>query len=232
MRTLKKQHLISHGVQVAKRGQHGLEGAASYHSVLSAWAARLQQAGKEREAENLGAVAAQIEEGYEPYLRAFLSHHPLAELDRADFFPRLVHDTAAAFANIEVRTGLQWIFARATEQRGATWHLEGHTPAGEQRSADVLAQMMQQRNIGRGSWVILINRMLGGTALTEVERAVPAPSENEIAEGPPYRDEEYVELAARYRRTSGALPTPEQSEQLQRAHEEGQLPRRSLHPSG
>lgn len=232
LRRLREHNLATGGVQVPLRGSSRVEGTATFHSALSVWSTRLRQLGLDAEAQQVRDAGSRIEQTYSRYLRAYLSHHLLEELDQADFWPRLVKDTAAGLPDFLILNsdGAVVFVGEVKARSGPTWQVSGRDGSGARREADLLSSLLAHKQIGDGALVFLTERVLGTVTVTEVERAVPVPSDKEIAEGPPFDDEEYGQLAARYRRTGGRLPDPSERRELAVAHAEGSIPRRTLTP--
>ncbi len=229
LKALRKRNEATAGVRVTLRGGQRAQGTASYHSVLSVWSTRLRQLGQAREADRLRDAGSKIEKTYDRYLRAYLSQHDLEDLPRADFFNRLVRDTAAVLADISFTTDESVLFVgEVMGYRGRTWRIEGRDAAGMARQANVLGRVLARRNLSEGALVLVIERMVGNAAVTEVEPAVRVPSEAELLEGPPFEDEEYAELARRYRKTGGRAPSSDERAAVQQALDAGTLPRRRI----
>lgn len=238
LRRLVSERLITSGVEVARRGEHGMEGRHRYHSVLAAWAARMRNAGLSSQADELSASAAQIEARYGIYLRAFLAHHPLDDLAGADFYGRLVRDTADALAHAEAPDRMSWAVVPREGHDLLVWLTAA--PETEPRQtprwtnelpAHFRVEAKRGRAAGSPELVFLIRRPLGSGALTEVEPAVAVPTEEELQEGPPFTEVEYAELAARYKRAAASTPTAAERAALQRDATHGELPRRKVRPS-
>lgn len=232
LRTLRDRKLATGGVQVPLRGVQKVEGTATFHSALSVWSTRLRQLGLEAQAEQVREAGSRIEQTYSRYLRAYLSHHLLEELDQADFWPRLVKDTADALVDITITSNDSTVFIGQVKARsGPTWQVEGRDQSGAPREADLLSSLLTHRKLVDGSLVFLTERLLGTMAITEVERAVPVPSDDDLAEGPPFDDEEYEQLAARYRSTGARIPDAAERNELAAAQAAGSVPRRKLTPN-
>ncbi len=233
LKALRKRNEATAGVRVILRGGQRAEGTACYHSVLSVWSTRLRHLGHFSEADRLRDAGSKIEKIYDRYLRAYLSQHALEDLPRADFFPRLVKDTAAALVDISFVSEESVLFVgEVKDRRGHTWHIEGHDAAGVAQQANVLHRVLSRRNLTQGALVLVIERMVGNAAVTEVEPAVRVPSDADLLEGPPFGDEEYAELARRYRKTGGRTPSADERAADQAALNASTLPRRRISLSG
>jgi hypothetical protein len=229
LKALRKRNEATAGVRVTLRGGQRAQGTASYHSVLSVWSTRLRHLGHVAEADQLHDAGSRIEKTYDRYLRAYLSQHGLEELPRADFFPRLVKDTAEALDDVSFVSDEGVLFIGEVKgRRGHTWHIEGRDATGAVQEANVLDRVLSRRNLTEGALVLVIERMVGNAAVTEVEPAVRVPSDAELLEGPPFDDEEYAELAARYRKTGGRTPDADERAADQAALAAGALPRRRI----
>jgi hypothetical protein len=229
LKALRARDEATAGVRVTLRGAQRAQGTAAYHSVLSVWSTRLRHSGHPVEADRLQDAGARIENTYERYLRAYLSHHALEELPKADFFPRLVKDTAAALVDISLLSDDGVVFVgEVTSRHGRTWHIEGRDEAGAPHEAYVLDRVLARQNLVQGSVVLVIERMVGNAAVTEVEPAVRVPTDAELLEGPPFGDAEYAELAERYRGSGGRAPNANERADLRAAHSSGLLPRRKI----
>jgi hypothetical protein len=197
--------------------------------VLSVWSTRLRHLGHVAEADRLRDAGSRIEATYSRYLRAYLSQHGLEDLPRADFFPRLVRDTSTALVDMSFASDEGILFVGEVKgRRGHTWQIEGHDAAGEAREAHVLDRVLARRDLAEGALVLVIERMVGNAAVTEVEPAVQVPTEAELQEGPPFGDDEYGELAARYRKAGGRLPNADERAADQATLVAGALPRRRV----
>lgn len=229
LKALRKRNEATAGVRVTLRGGQRAHGTASYHSVLSVWSTRMRHLGRAREADQLRDAGSRIEKTYDKYLRAFLSQHALEELPRADFFPRLVKDTAEHLVDIGLFSDEGVLFVGEVKgRRGHTWLIEGRDATGVLQETNVLDRVLSRRNLHEGALVLVIERMVGNAAVTEVEPAVRVPSEEELLDGPPFEDEEYAELAARYRKNGGRTPDAAERAADRAALSEGRLPRRTI----
>jgi hypothetical protein len=229
LKALRARNEATAGVRVTLRGGQRAQGTAAFHSVLSVWSTRLRQLGHAEQADRLRAAGSSIENTYRRYLRAYLSHHVLEELPNADFFPRLVKDTAAQLVDISLLSHEGVLFVGQVKGRhGNTWRIEGRDDTGALCEANVLDRVLARQNLTHGAIVIVIERMVGNAAVTEVEPAVRVPSDTEVIEGPPFGDDEYAELAARYRDTGGRAPNADERAELQAAHSIGSLPGRKM----
>jgi hypothetical protein len=229
LKALRARKEATAGVRVTLRGGQRAQGTAAYHSVLSVWSTRLRHLGHTAEAGRLRDAGSSIETTYERYLRAYLSHHALEDLPNADFFPRLVKDTAAALVDISLLSDEGVLFVGEVKSlRGRTWRIEGRDDTGASQEANVLARVLARQNLTQGAVVFVIERMVGNAAVTEVEPAFRVPTDAEILEGPPFGDEEYAELAARYRDTGGRAPNADERAELQAAQSSGSLSGRKI----
>lgn len=226
MRSLRDGRLVSIGIRVTHRGSTGMEGAGTFHSVLSAWAYRARAQGLTSEAESLARKADTIEATYGTYLRAFLTFHSLSDLPQADFYPRLVHDTAVAVD--EVLSKVDVALGEVKQRPGQALWVDIKAFTRQRRSVEFPAAVLARKGIAVGDVVIVIFRPLGAGQFTEIEVAVPAPGLDEIVGGPPYDEAEYAELAARYRRGPGAAPDRATTRRVAAAKREGRVPRRPL----
>jgi hypothetical protein len=229
LKALRARNEVTAGVRVTLRGGQRAQGTAAYHSVLSVWSTRLRHLGHMLEADRLRDAGSSIEAVYGRYLRAYLSHHGLEDLPNADFFPRLVKDTAAALGDMSLLSDEGVLFVgEVKSRRGATWRIEGRDDTGAPHEANVLDRVLARRNLGQGAVVLVIERMVGNAAVTEVEPAVRVPTDAEVLEGPPFGDGEYAELAARYRDAGGRAPSADERAELQAAQSSGSLPVRKI----
>lgn len=229
LRALRARNEATAGVRITLRHGRRATGTAAYHSVLSVWSTRLRHMGRAAEADRLRDAGTDIEMTYERYFRAYLSHHALEDLPKADFFPRLVKDTAAVLHDITFLSDEGIVFVGEVKaRRGRTWRIEGRDSAGTAQEANALDYLLARLNLKQGAVVLVIERMVGNAALTEVEPAVRVPTDAEIREGPPFGDEEYDVLAARYRDTAGRTPNAGERADLQAAHSSGSLARRRV----
>jgi hypothetical protein len=233
LKALHKRNEVTDGVRVTLRDGQRAQGKASYHSVLSVWATRLRRLGHVSEADRLRDAGSKIEKTYDHYLRAYLSQHGLDDLPRADFFARLVGDTAAALASIRFVSDEGVLFVGEVKaRRGRTWPIEGHDADGVPQYVNVLDRVLSQRNLGQGALVLVIERMVGNAAVTEVEPAVRLPSNAELLEGPPFGDDEYKELAKRYRKTGARVPSADERAADHAALADSAQPRRRITVKG
>lgn len=229
LKALHKRNEVTDGVRVTLRDGRRAHGKASYHSVLSVWATRLRRLGHVSEADRLRDAGTRIEKTYDRYLRAYLSQHGLDDLPRADFFARLVKDTATALVGINfVSDDGNLFIGEIKARRGHTWPIEGHDADGVLQRTIVLDRVLSRRNLRQGALVLVTERMVGNAAVTEVEPAVRLPSDAELLEGPPFGDDEYAELAKRYRKTGAQGPSADERAADHAALDDSTLPRRRI----
>src|SRR5664279_5496464 len=152
LKALRARKEATDGVRVTLRGGRRAQGTAAYHSVLSVWSTRLRRSGHTLEADRLRDAGSSIERTYQHYLRAFLSHHALEDLPEADFFPRLVKDTAAALVDISLLSDAGVLFVgEVKSRRGHTWRIEGRDVTGTSQQANVLDRVLARQNIAQGA---------------------------------------------------------------------------------
>lgn len=240
-RLLKQKHLLTQGVRVPRRGAQHLEGARTYHSVLTSWAARCRQEGLREDAEALESAAERVEARFAQHLRNFLVHHDLSDLPKADFFSELVGETSRALTEVTSWRTMLVAVATVSNVGEALSRLDGVTPDGDSRTVDLPTRLLDEQHIGPGSHVFVFSRMLGTAALVEIEAAVSvdAPRESalprvsdESVDDDGYTSAEGAEMAARYAREAGARPSADEVAAVLRDVERGAAPRRRLRPAG
>ena len=218
LRTLRDHNLASKGVQVPRRSDTGVKGTAAYHSALSVWSARLRQNGVVELADQMRAAASKIEDTYSAHLRAYLLHHDFLELDKADFYPHLVKDTADALADFSwVDDNMRVVVGEVKRNRDA-WNVTGQDRAGATWNEWVFPSILHRKNLVEGSHVVLTVRVTPSGLAVDVEPAVPLPTDEDLVSGPPFRSEEYVELSARYRAAGGRPPTLNERKNIASRH--------------
>ncbi len=167
---------MSGGVKVTNRGAHGLEGASTYHSVLSLWAERARVSGLEDDAMHLSSAATLLEEHYAEPLRVFLSYNSLDSLVGESFFWKLADATAKALQSSDVWRRSVVALAKVTKIDPLHAHLEGSALDGSDRFVDLPSELATHNNLGAGSFVFVLSRVYGHSAMVEVEPAIPVPT--------------------------------------------------------
>lgn len=255
LRELRKKHRVGAGVTVWHRDRRGLQGRSTYYSVLSAFAARSRQEGRDEEAEALERDAAGLESRFSERLELFLSHHRLAELPQAEFFSELTAATAWRLADWRGLSQALLAAARVHEVDGDVAHLEGSSPRGGPVAVDLPRALLERQSLGSGDLVWVFSRVVGDAVLVELLPAVrieihPRHSGPELTglgslvdvtdatEGPLTKDsdgltaEERDEYAEGFKATVGGDLTAAELSDLRSDAAARRLPRRRLRPAG
>lgn len=255
LRQLRKTNQASPGVTVYRRGQRGLQGRATYYSVLSAIAARSRSDGRVEESEALERAASELESRFRERLESFLSRHDLDQLPQAEFFDQLTTETADRLAAWGGLPQTLLAAARVEDVEGGIAHLEGSSPRGGSVAVDLPTRLLERQGIKSGDLVWVFSRVVGDAALVELLPAVRVKFARHAA-GPQLAEryasvfaplgleepavdpsdgltaEERDESAERFRATVGGDLSKAEAAALQADAASGRLPRRRLHPAG
>jgi hypothetical protein len=254
LRELRKKDQVSAGVTVWNRDRRGLQGRSTYYSVLSAFAARSRQEGRDREAEALELDASVLEKQFSERLELFLSHHSLGHLPQAEFFDEL---TVATAHKLGGKSGLLQALlaaARVDEVEGDVAHLEGSSPRGGSVAVDLPRTLLDRQALGPGDLVWVFSRVVGDAALVELLPAVRVAIhldsgvkelaglrtlvvidalDESLAEEPDgLTAEARDDHAARFKAGVGGDLTSAELADLRRDAAAGRLAQRRLHPAG
>lgn len=255
LRQLREKNQVSAGVTVYRRGQRGLQGRATYYSVLSAIAARVRRDGQVGDAERLEQAASELERRFAGRLESFLSRHDLDQLPQADFFGQLTAETAERLSDWGGLPQALLAAAKVEDVQDGVAHLEGSSPRGGPAAVDLPWKLLERQRIRPGDVVWVFSRVIEDAALVELLPAVrieinPHDAGLELAEaharvfapswleGPSADTNdgltagERSESAARFRATVGGDLTSAEVGDLKAAAAMGRLPRRRLRPAG
>lgn len=253
LRELRKKNQVSAGVTVCRRGTHGLQGRATYYSVLSALAVRSRQEGHDEEAEELGRAASQLESEFAGRLELFLSRHSLDQLPQAEFFNELTGATAERLAVWNGVFQALLAAARVQEVEGDVAHLEGSSPRGGAVTVDLPRILLERQSLKSGDLVWVFSRVVGDIALVELLPAIRVQAGSggfgktrammqalvdvvpEVVSGNEsdgLTADERDEYAARFKAGVGADLTATELSSLRADGAAGRVPRRRLCPAG
>jgi hypothetical protein len=254
LRELRKKHRVTAGVTVPRRGEHRLEGRATYYSVLSVLATRCRQEGYDEDAAEMVQAAEKVEDDFSERLKTFLSDHTLADLPSAEFFNDLATTTAKCIAVWGRRAPDLLAVARVNEMAGVLAHLEGTAADGEPVSVDLPRALLDRQSLATGALVWVFSRSVGDAAMVELLPAMRVAVQTEAA-GDTFRalakffepplasppsdvasdgmtDEERGVFANRFNATVGANLSPEDVARLQGYVAVEGVPKRRLRPAG
>lgn len=222
VRTLRKNGRVSAGVKVYRRGTRAMQGAASYHSVLSVWAERARQLGHQDDADRLAASATELEQRFADAVRTFLAGHEFGELPQTDFFWAMAQDTARVL--VQCKTWHESVLATATVTAvdGGFAHLEGRAVDGSPRSVDLPRRLLEHLGLATGDHVFVLSWLLGPAAVVELDPAFPPHADNELTDP----------SAERHARGPGAPLTAEEASSAWAAARGAGLTARPLRPAG
>jgi hypothetical protein len=254
LRELRKKRQVTGGVTVLRRGRRGLEGRATYHSVLSALAAKSRQEGHDEDAARLEKGASALEEQFAARLEQFLSQHNLTQLPEADFFYELTTATAQRIAEWSHLPQALLAAARVEAIEGAVAHLEGSSPQGGAVAVDLPRALLDRQSLTTGDVVWVFSRVVGDAALVDLLPAIRvqiflefplhgssglnalfdvAPVMDGLNDEPDgLTDAERAEYAAHFSATVGADLTAEEAADLRGDAAAGRVTRRRLRPAG
>jgi len=186
-------------------------------------ALRLHAEGRDEEGRELAAEAEAIEEEFRDDLTEFLSRHEVAELPEAPFFPRLYAQTADSLRRLTSWRTFLLASGEVTEVGDDLGRVEGVGRSGEPVAVDLRMALLRRNNIGVGDPVVVLYRMVGDSALVEVEPGVRAYQ---------FKVESQSEGARRYAEGAASRPDMEYLAALRQRVATGQVPRRVMRPIG
>jgi hypothetical protein len=253
LRELRRKRRVTAGLTVWRRGSRGLQGRATYYSVLAALAARIWQEGHDEEAAGLEQAAAELESRFSARLEVFLSGHSLSQLPQAEFFDELTAATARSLAGGSRVFQTLLAAARVDEIEDDVAHLEGSSPRGGQVTVDLPRALVERQSLKVGDLVWVFSRIVGDAALVELLPAtritlqadfpshVPGGLMSLVDVDPMGRlgegsdgltGEERAEYAQQFRTTVGADLSADDLEELKADATAERMPRRRLRPAG
>ena len=254
LRELRKKLQLTGGVTVPLRGSRGLEGRATYYSVLSALAAKSRRAGYIEDAERLETGASVLEREFATRLERFLTQHSLPQLAEADFFYDLTGATAQWIGECKHLPQTLLATARVDEIEGDVAHLEGSSPQGAAVAIDLPRALLDRQSLTTGDVLWVFSFVVGDAALVELLPAIrvrrlrldrlefafaemlnaltvaPASDLAERADG--LTAEERAEYATQFRSTIGADLTANEISDLRGDLAAGRVTLRRLRPAG
>jgi hypothetical protein len=254
LRELRKKHRVTAGVTVPVRGARGLEGRATYHSVLSVLATRSHKEGHPETAVQTLQAAERLESAFAARLKSFLSEHTLAELPTAEFFEELSTETAKCAGVWSKQTSSLLAVAQVGEIDDGLAHLEGTSPRGESLAVDLPSALLEPQKLGLGDVVWIFNRFVGDAAVIvellpamhlgidmetdEALRALPSldrtpfPSSSFDPDHDGLTNELRTAYAGRFSAGVGANLSADDLTALHQDMQAGRVPRRPLRPAG
>lgn len=246
LRELRKKLPMSDGIVVYRRGQRGLAGRSTYHSVLSAFAVRSRREGEAESAELLGSQASHLERRFAAQLGDFLSRNSLAQLPQAEFFGELTTATAERLAAWRGLADAVLAAARVEEIADDVAHLEGASPRGGPVVIDLPRALLDRQSLAVGDLVWVFRRVVGDAAIVELLPAVRVeikhhdrarlpewsltPMELDVSDG--LTSQERSDYAEEFKATVGGDLAADDLAVLLQDASAGRIARRRLRPAG
>lgn len=238
IRTLRKNGLVSDGLQVQTRRAGRAAGSHTYHSTLFALALKAGQAGDDAGAKVLRKRGMEIESRFAIRIRKYLASHSLDALVQAPFFPDLSGATARALDEWSRRGRMDIVFASGRVQGFADesvivqvkYH-RGTMPVGGTVDVDLPRALIESSGLHRGDYVWIFRRTLGSAALLDILPAILTTPDAIEGLASDEADEERAAGEEYLRSGAGALPTTAEAEFLGRRRRRS-LPRRVVRPAG
>jgi hypothetical protein len=243
LRELRKKLEMSEGIVVYRRGERGLEGRSTYHSVLSAMAVRTRREGEAESAQQLGSQASHLESMFAAQLSDFLSKNSLGQLPRADFFHELTTATARELGTWRGLADAVLAAARVEEIADDVAHLEGASPRGGPVIIDLPRALLDRQSVAVGDLVWVFRRVVGDAAIVELLPAVRIeltpddrdrlPAWSLVLDGSDgLTSQERSDYAAEFKATVGGDLTADELTDLLRDVSAGRIVKRRLRPAG
>lgn len=249
-RSLRERGLLSAGVTVTRRDAHGLQGRGTYNSVLWVWAERLRVAGWNHDAAVLQEAARSVEERFAKPLSVYLATHSLPELPEAPFFLDMTSRTAKALVGLPHFTDMVVTAGRVGRLDADFGQVTGAAPSGQPTVVDLPAGLLTASDFRPGSYLWVVRRLLGTSALVEIDLAVAVHLPPSVGSHLGWARVPYLSFAvpdlertliagepeavaaARYDLTVAAMPPKNHWRSLYDDARAGRLPVRYLRPAG
>jgi len=238
IRTLRKNGLVSDGLQVPIRHNGRAAGSHTYHSTLFALALKAGQVGDEAGAKVLREHGLAIESRFADRIRDFLSHHTLEALAEAPFFTELTRATTRALDQWSRHGRMDIVFATG-QVHGFTdesviievkYH-QVDSVAGDTFDIDLPRVLADGPSLHQGDYVWIFRQTIGSAALLDLLPAVATDKTARAGDAGAEGSDEAAEGLAYLESGAGGRPTAAEAHFL-RPRRGGALPRRVVRPAG